>query len=74
MNDRFTIMQRVGRSALENDQKVSMVPNTDVSVRNRFLLEQLERKHKLRTALQIKRVRSQGIKRVLSIKVIGHCL
>lgn len=65
MNDRFTIMQKVGGGVTQRSPQVMRVPNTNTSLRNRSLLNQLEQKHKLRTALQIKRVRSHP-------KSIGH--
>lgn len=60
MNDRFTIMQKVGGGVSQRGQQVQRVPparTANASLRNRSLLNQLEQKHKLRTAMKIKRVR-----------------
>lgn len=58
MNDRFTIIRKVGDIAQERNQKVQLVQRTVSSVFNRSVASLLEKKHKLSTALKIKRVRS----------------
>lgn len=70
MNDRFTIMQKVGGGVSHRGQQVQRVPaarTASASLRNRSLLNQLEQKHKLNTAMKIKRVRSRPKKHLETI-------
>lgn len=71
LNDRFTIMQKVGGGSAQSQpprarsrsrsrsraRAPAPAPHPATTLRNRSLLAQLEQKHKLRAALKIKRVR-----------------
>lgn len=72
LNDRFTIMQRSGpthpTASNETGRRIRMrsssrpagrppaLNRTTTSTQNRRLLEQLDKKHKMRAALRLKRV------------------
>lgn len=64
LNDRFTIMQKsIGSTNNEPRRRIRMrsssksrILNQPASTPNRRLLEQLDKKHKMRAALKLKRV------------------
>lgn len=58
-DNRFTIMQKVGASASEQEQEVLLLSNAGASKANRSLLNKFEQKHQMDTAIKIKRVRSK---------------
>lgn len=72
LNDRFTVMQSVGpklpaptrkvapRRRTQSASSILEKPSPNVSLANRKLLEQLDKKHKMRAALKLKRVNERS--------------
>ncbi|XP_037923826.1 chromatin target of PRMT1 protein [Hermetia illucens] len=73
LNDRFTVMQSVGpklptptrkvapRRRTQSASSILEKPSPNVSLANRKLLEQLDKKHKMRAALKLKRKSMKAI-------------